>query len=348
MRVDVFVAGMYEGDGVAFDAVQIRDALRRVGFRADLYTDHAHASPGCRRVARHYEAFATSARRDPADAVIYEYSTASPITRFLAARREPLLLRYQNVTPAEFFDPYDEALAAELRRARTELATLAGRACASMNSSSFNTAELDSLGFGGGQVLPNFVRVPPWSPRVFGTAPPRILFVGRIAPNKCQHHLAQVAGLVRRAIPGTGLTLVGSREGCPRYSFVVDQFAAAAGGVTMSGHAEDPVALYGGADLFLSVSEHEGFCMPLVEAMHAGLPVAAYGAAAVPETVGGGGVVFSDKSLPGVAALVEALLGDPARLDALRRAGARRAHDFAHGRLAARLVEILASVGLRP
>ena len=321
MRVDVFVAGMYEGDGVAFDALQVRDALRRAGFRADLYTDHAHASPRCRRMARHYRDFAAAARRDPADAVIYEYSTASPITGFLAARREPLLLRYQNVTPAEFFDPYDEAMAAQLRRARTELATLSDRACASMNSSAFNTAELESLGFTGGHVLPNFVRVPPWSPKPAGTAPPRILFVGRIAPNKCQHHLAQVAGVVRRAIPGTGLTLVGSREGCPRYSFVVDQFAAAAGGVTMTGHADDPVALYGGADLFLSLSEHEGFCMPLVEAMHAGLPVAAYAAAAVPETVGGGGVVFRDKSLPGVAALVEVAARRPG---APRRAAPRR------------------------
>jgi glycosyltransferase involved in cell wall biosynthesis len=348
MRIDVFVAGMYEGDGVAFDAVQVRDALRRAGFRSDLYTDHAHASPGCRRQVRHFDAFAAASRRDPADAVIYEYSAASPITAFLAARREPLLLRYQNVTPAEYFAPYDAGLAEESRRGRAELGALAGRAAASLNSSAYNTQELESLGFREGHVLPNFVRVPPWSPKPRSTTPPRILFVGRIAPNKCQHHLAQVVGQVRRSIPGATLSLAGSREFCPRYSFIVDQIAAAAGGVTMVGHVDDPVGLFGGADLFLSLSEHEGFCMPLVEAMHAGLPVAAYGAAAVSETVGNGGLVFRDKSLPEVAALVEALFGDPARLEALRAAGAARAAEFAHERLAGRLVGILAGMGLRP
>ena len=348
MRVDVFTAGMYEGDGVAFDALTIRDTLRAWGAESTLYTDHAHASPWARRIAPHFADFGAAARRHPPAAVIYEYSSLSPVTRFLLGRGEPLLLRYQNVTPPGFFEPYDAEMAARLSAARAELALLAGRAAAGIPPSSFNAAEAAACGLPSGTVVPNFVRMPPFRPRPYDPAEPRLLFVGRVAPNKCQHHLVQMAGALARAgLPGLTLSLVGSPHGCPRYAMIVERLAAQAGNVRMIGHMADPLAAYAGADLFVSASEHEGFCMPLVEAMTAGVPVLAHAACAVPETVGGGGIVFRGKNLPEMVELVSGLLGDPARMEQLRCAGARRALDFTHERVGAALRRALADAGVR-
>ena len=141
MRVDVFTAGMYEGDGVAFDAMMIRDTLRAWGAESTLYTDHAHASPWARKIAPHFADFGQAARRHQPQAVIYEYSSLSPVTRFLKERDEPLLLRYQNVTPPEFFEPYDTEMAGRLSAARDELSLLAGRAVGAIAPYSFNAGE---------------------------------------------------------------------------------------------------------------------------------------------------------------------------------------------------------------
>ncbi len=347
MRVDVFLAGMYEGDGVSYDALKIRDALRGWGIESELFTDHAHASPAARKIAAHYETFAASAARRPVSAVIYEYSALSPLTKFLQARSEPLFVRYQNVTPPAFYLPYDAELAAQLQRGRDELALLAGRAAACLSPSTFNAIEAQAAGLPAGEIVGNFVRQPPRRQHDLDAEKPRLLFIGRVAPNKCQHHLIQLAaGLKRADFPGVTLKLVGSIKGCPRYSFVVERLAAQAGNVHLTGHVHDPHAMYADADMFISASEHEGFGMPLVEAMFAGVPVVAYDAGAVAETVGGGGLVHRGKDIADWVELVGGLLTDPTRLDALRRAGAKRAEAFTDERIAAELKRALMAAGL--
>ena len=347
MRVDVFLAGMYEGDGVSYDALKIRDALRGWGVASELFTDHAHTSPAARKMAAHYETFAESAKRRPVAAVIYEYSALSPITKFLLDRPEPLFARYQNLTPAAFYTPYDEEHAARLQRGRDELALLAGRTAACLSPSTFNAGEAQAAGLPQGKIVGNFVRRPPWQPAEFKAEKPRLLFLGRVAPNKCQHHLVQLAaGLKRAGFSGVRLTLAGSLKGCARYAFVVERLAAQAGNVTLTGLVADPLAMYADADLFVSASEHEGFGMPLVEAMFAGLPVVAYDAGAVAETVGTGGLVHRGKEMAEWTELIGGLLNDPSRLQALRCAGAKRAEAFTDERIAADLKRALIAAGL--
>ena len=79
------------------------------------------------------------------------------------------------------------------------------------------------------------------------------------------------------------------------------------------GHVSDAelAACYEVADLFLCASEHEGFCVPLMEAFHVGLPVVAYAATAIPATMDGGGVLYTDKDPAHVAAIVDAVVSDP-------------------------------------
>ncbi len=110
---------------------------------------------------------------------------------------------------------------------------------------------------------------------------------------------------------------------------------------------EELVAFYEIADLFLCASDHEGFCVPLVEAFHKQVPVLAYAATAVPATMDGAGVLYTDKDPLHVAALMDAVVSNvalqetiiAAQLDAVRRL---RAKDFA-GTLVGFVEQVLAS-----
>ncbi len=147
--------------------------------------------------------------------------------------------------------------------------------------------------------------------------------------------------------PRSRLLLVGSHAGFERYIAMLHQFIARIGAtdIYFQGHVtnEELVAYYELADVFLCASEHEGFCVPLIEAFHMGVPVIAYAAAAVPATMDGGGILFTDKNPAEVAGLIDTLVTNEAftdrvvrtQEDALERLEARgfRRHGVAFRRL---------------
>jgi glycosyltransferase involved in cell wall biosynthesis len=173
-------------------------------------------------------------------------------------------------------------------------------------------------------VVPDFSHLswPPdlWVLAAFDDRATNVLFVGRIAPNKRQDNLIRhFAAYQRRFNPDARLLLAGTAEGFEGYQIQLRALAARLGAreVHFVGQVtnEQLCALYDVADLFLCASEHEGFCVPLVEAFHAGVPVMALARAAVPETLDGGGVLFDTTDPDRVAAAMHELLSDAARLD---------------------------------
>jgi glycosyltransferase involved in cell wall biosynthesis len=159
------------------------------------------------------------------------------------------------------------------------------------------------------------------------------LFVGRLAPNKAQHDLIKALSVYRRVYdPTATLRLVGSVSS--------HAYATAVEGLVRALQLEDAVELcgdvsdaeldahYRAADVFVSTSDHEGFCIPLLESMHHRLPIVAYGSSAIPETLGGAGLCLPSKEPTRVAAAVHRVLGDPALQDSLTRAGEVRLADF--------------------
>jgi glycosyltransferase involved in cell wall biosynthesis len=142
-----------------------------------------------------------------------------------------------------------------------------------------------------------------------------LLFVGRIIPNKRIEDLVRIFHAYRTAInPRSRLLIVGSYGGFEKYLAIVQSLAARLGtpDVYFAGHVtnEELVAFYEVADLFLCSSEHEGFCVPLIEAFHMGVPVVARAATAVPATLDGGGVLYDNTDPHHVASIIGAVLND--------------------------------------
>jgi glycosyltransferase involved in cell wall biosynthesis len=218
-----------------------------------------------------------------------------------------------------------------------QLKQLAARAALGMAVSQYNEAELVEAGFPRTTVAPFLIdlRTLDLEPdaAVKAAAGTTWLFVGRLAANKAQHDIVKAFAAYRRFHDTDAhLVLVGG-GGDGKYGKTLTRFVHGLGlddAVTIAGEisAEALAAYYEIADVFVSASEHEGFCVPLLEAMHHGVPIVAYAAAAIPETLGNAGLLLHDKDPCTVAAAVDRVVRD----DALRRqlidAGSRRVPTF--------------------
>ncbi len=275
---------------------------------------------------------------DPAPTIILQHGIGSFVADAVITRRLPVIVNYHNITPIEFVEPWTPDLISGLRWGRSQLDQLAPIAVRGIGDSAYNAAEMRAVGFDDVRVSPVLWHFEPdatapedVSTGVDGSA--TVLFVGRVAANKCHEDLLAAFALVHDRHPDARLALVGSPASAD-YQRSLDDYAARLGiseVVEFTGAVSDAElrSRYRTADVFLCLSEHEGFCVPIVEAMAAGVPVVAHAAAAVPETVAGAGIVLADKRPATVAAAVGRLLDDADLRRALTEAGRRRAADFA-------------------
>lgn len=350
--VHQFVPNFSAGDAIGHHTVQVKRLLRSAGFESQIFAEAM--APDVRQEARPWSDYGR--RRRPADLIIYQCSTGSRMVAFLRDRREPLAVNYHNITPAVFFDRWEPVAAGSMRRARDELRQLAPRTQLAIAVSAFNAAELAGMGFPDPVVVPLLLDLASLDAEPDARTLERLrrdarggtrwLFVGRVAPNKCQHDvIAAFAAYRRLHNPAARLTLVGGFTS-DQYRWSLEAMAAELGiaeAVELAGSVTAPelVAHFRGADVFVCLSEHEGFCVPVIEAMHLGVPVVAFGAAAVPDTIGDAGVLLPDKDPVVVATAVEHLLADPELSESMRRAGRQRAEDFALTRTAPRMLEVV-------
>jgi glycosyltransferase involved in cell wall biosynthesis len=313
----------------------MRDAFRSWGHAADVWApdiDEDLVGDG-----RPYGEFASSGA-GPDDVVILHYALPSRMTDDLRAFPGRRVLLHHNITPPEFFAPWDEEMVRICALGREQVASLRGDVDLALADSEFSRRELEEAGFGRTGVLPIFMdfaryREPP-NPvllRQLDDGRTNILFVGRVAPNKRQEDLVRLASFWKRFVsPAVRLVVVGrlprraTGHGQPLRAHYFDALQAFAyeEGLTpeeafFTGHADhaDLLACYVAADVFVSMSEHEGFGVPLVEAMLTGVPVLARRAAAVAWTLGEGGVTFEGRDLPAIAEMAW-LLARPGELRA--------------------------------
>jgi glycosyltransferase involved in cell wall biosynthesis len=259
------------------------------------------------------------------------------MTAALASLDRGRVLHYHNVTPARYFAPYDPALFRLATIARRELATLIGRVDLALGVSDYNRQELEALGFAPTGVLPlavDLARLTNATPRpalerALDDDFVNFLFVGRIAPNKkIEDHIRLAEHYKRYVDAYYRFIFVGRTDAVPRYystvRALISEYQMLNERFIFTGPVPDEelAVYYRKAAVYVSLSEHEGFCAPLVEAMATGVPVLAYGAAAVPETLAGAGVQFAPKDLEYAAELMGALAFDD-RLRAEVLAGQR-------------------------
>jgi glycosyltransferase involved in cell wall biosynthesis len=339
-----------EPGAVGAHAVEVRRTMHDVGVESELFADDRRG--GLPVDAHDFEAYGASfpAHRD--DVLLYHCAVGSRVARFVASRTERLVVDYHNITPAEHFDAWEPDLGVNLSLGSDQLAGLAGRAVAGMADSRFNADELVALGYPNVSVVPILLDVNRLVRRdtpALGTSAhtahwpagtgTRWLFVGRIAPNKAQHDIVKAFACYRTVHdPNAALTLVGGTS-APAYATALHRYVDTLGltdHVRLAGSVPDDEleALYRSAHTFVCLSEHEGFCVPLLEAMAHDLPIVAYAAAAVPETLGDAGILLDSKRPALVAEAVHRTTTDTTLRRHLVTAGHHRLthYDLTHTR----------------
>jgi glycosyltransferase involved in cell wall biosynthesis len=350
MRIDQLVPAFHRGDAIGDEAFELRQFFRGRGFESEIYC--LSRDRGLESQARLFDDFPPPSSQD---FTFLHFALPSPLTTALLKLPSRKALIYHNITPPEFFAVLNPEMARLSRLGRQELESLLPYVDLSLADSEYNRLELEQLGFRKTHVFPLYIDFAKYektsSPFVFELFREdrvNILFVGRIAPNKKIENLIKAVFYYKKYIsPLVRLILVGTTNTFPGYyqsvSRLADEFYLKPEEIQFIGHVpdEEMFALYRASDVFLSLSEHEGFCLPLIESMIFDLPVIALASTAVPYTLGGAGILVNDSRPDRVAELVDRVARDAALRAKLVESGRRelakfkafRREDFLIGRI---------------
>jgi L-malate glycosyltransferase len=326
------------------DAVTSQAFAYRELFGAWGYGGHEYAVSIDPRVAgrvRPFKAFAPG----PDDVVVIHYSAYAPKLRSVLELGNPKLLQYHNVTPARWFWDHEPTIAVHCSLGRRQLPEFAKGVDLAAGVSHFNAAELAAAGAARTTVIPILFTPPPAAAdeTVAGSpdGPPTILFVGRLTPHKRQDELIGAFSLYRRhRRPDARLVLVGeplTRRYAESLVELADRLAPGAVSFRAGIGRSELWSCYREAAAFVCLSEHEGFCVPLLEAFHFGVPVIARPSGGVVEVAGDAALITDERDLALTAELIHLVVEDSELRAELARRGRERLADYAADEVAARL-----------
>ncbi|HYF27927.1 MAG TPA: glycosyltransferase [Baekduia sp.] len=332
MIVHQVLSGAGPVDAVTVQALRIQELLRGWGWRGDIFAGHIDPRMGRRvRPLREIE------DAEPDATLLLHYSAYAPRLRDVLEMAQRKVLLSHNVTPARWFWDYEPTIAIHCALGRRQLPEYAAACDVVAGVSAYNAAEL-----GSDVVIPIlFDPAHLGAPAAQDPGGSELLFVGRLAPHKRQDELIRTVALLRRhRLPGATLRLVGEPLN-PNYLAALRELAEALapGAVTFeSGLSDAELAdRYRRAAVFVCLSEHEGFCIPVLEAMHLGTPVVTRPVGGIPEVAGDAALLVDDRDLAVVAEAVALVVEDSELRGELRRRGSARPAAFAPEATAAAL-----------
>jgi L-malate glycosyltransferase len=348
-----FTPTLTSADSISGDVFQLQRLFWRSGIAAPVYADNA--APTVRAFARDWHDLAA----EPTDRapLLVHISMGNDSLDELATLPQDKIVAYHNITPAHYFTGVNEHARRYSEIGRRQLAEYAKRAVLGIADSEYNRAELEQLGYAKTAVVPILVD---WS--AFDQAPDAavarrladertsILVVGQLLPQKALHDVIPAFARYREGDPTARLFLVGSDRMSGDYVATLHADVARRGlgdSVVFAGTVSpaELVAYYRGATALLTLSDHEGFCIPLLEAMRNDLPIVAGASTAIPDTLGDAGVLLGEKSPDAVAAALERVVRDAALRKSLIEKGRARFGDFSEAKVHATLNAALALVG---
>jgi glycosyltransferase involved in cell wall biosynthesis len=319
MRVDQLIPAFHQGDAIGDTASHLKRFLNSKGFSSEIFClTRDEELDGASKL------FSSFPKAKPSDVSILHFALPSPLTKAFVKLPTRKVLIYHNITPPEFFIEFSQEMANLSRLGREELASLVPHVSLALADSEFNCQELRQLGFKKTAVFPLFVDFVRYERKInrlmyelFSDERTNILFVGRIVPNKRIEDIIKVTFYFKKYIsPLVRMIVIGKTQSLPSYyqSLVrlADEFYLKPEEICFTGHIpdEEMYALYRAADVFLSLSEHEGFGLPFVESMIFDLPIIAYDSTAVPYTLDEAGILIKHKRVNYVAELVNIVAHD--------------------------------------
>ena len=319
MRIDQLVPAYHRGDAIGDEATYLRRFFLSQGFHSEIFRLSSD-----RELESESKSFASFSEPSQGDITILHFALPSPLTAAFRGLRSKKVIIHHNVTSPEFFNGYSEEMVRIAQLGREELRSLADTTDLALADSPFNARELAEFGFREPQVFPLYVDFAKYTKpmnsflhRLFRDGRTNLLFVGRVAPNKRIEDLIKVTFYYKKFIsPLVRLIVVGKVSSLPSYYRALirlaDDFLLTPEEIVFAGHVPDDelFAFYRTADVFISMSEHEGFCLPLVESMIFDLPVVAYDVTAVPDTLDGSGILIKRKDVDRVAELLDMVVHD--------------------------------------
>ena len=337
-RIHQLVHTLSYGDAISAEVLALQRCFRELGFESEIYAIHEH--PRLRGATRKYTKLDASFDGE----VILHYSLGSPLNElYRSLHQATRAMIFHNLTPAHWFAGVNPRIVRDIESGARELPELCAITHRLLADSRYNAAELAAIGYPA-TVLELTIDTVKWdAPRNEGIyslvqSQPgiHVLHVGRLAPNKCVEDVIKSFYFLHHKMQKQStLWLVGIDTDTELYSFslrrLVHELDLADAVRFVGCLADEEVrSLYEAASVYVCMSEHEGFCLPVIEAMHFGLPVIAYASTALPDTVGTGGVLVSKKRHAEIAALIEKIALDSQLRQQLVSAGKERVRELSY------------------
>jgi len=346
-----FGANLSFGDAISNDMLEIQVSLMKMGYDSKIYAQYMDP-----RMAKHFNLF-TAYQGDPKNIILFHASIGGDVFDWVKKLVDKKILIYHNITPADYFRGYNEHLANLLAQGPNKVKEIEPHVAFAVGDSDFNRRDLVKLGFPEEKTdtLPIFVDFQKYDKPINRSLEVQlktddiknILFVGRFAPNKAHADLIKAFYIYHRYFnQKSRLILIGSHDGLETYYLRLKKLIEI---LELEYHVilgdqvsfDDLATYYKTADLFLSMSEHEGFLVPILECFHLGIPVLAYRAGAVPETMGQGGVIFDTKDYGQVAEAMDQILTNSNLRNGIIGKQKERLKDFSRDRIEQKLQEVI-------
>lgn len=339
MRIYQMVASLNFGDAIGNDVIAIKHVIEDMGISTCIYA--FTVSDKIREDNVFTLEYMPKLKED--DIVLYHMGNGSPLNEMVADLNCRKIMMYHNITPPEFFSIDSPNSASNCQKGLMDMRNvMKGRFTSYIAASNFNKSDMINMGYNEKdiEVIPIIVpfddyKQTPDAKMVekLSDGITNIVFVGRIAPNKKHEDIIRAFAYYKENVnPDSRLILVGSSNPSGMYYNDILGYIDALGvkDVVFPGHISfaEILAIYKTADVFLCMSEHEGFCVPLVEAMTFDVPVIAYDACAVPETLGGSGVVVDDKDPVFLSKVINEVVTNKDMRESIIKAQRSRLKDF--------------------
>ena len=342
MRVVQLLPTLSFGDAIGNDTIALKGAIKEMGYNTEIYTENIdkRLPDGIAKKADKLR----DLKKD--DILIYHKSTGTDLTFKLDRFKCRIIMVYHNITPPEFFRSYSIPATQLTELGYKGVDFLRDKVDYVMADSAFNKGELVKRGYTCPiDVRPILIKFEDYrqapdeaTVKKFSDGKKNLVFVGRIAPNKKQENVIKAFYCYKKLDHESRLILVGSARGMENYQERLMKYARALGigdDVIFPGHIKfsEILAYYHVADAFVCMSEHEGFCVPLVEAMFFDIPIIAYDTSAISDTLGGSGVLLDNNDPVFAAEVINRVLTDEKLRESIIEGQRRRLEDFSYERV---------------
>ncbi len=354
MRIVQMLPTLAYGDAIGNNVIAISDALKAAGYDTAIYAEIIDKRLPA-NTAKKIKRFKDS----PDTVILYHLSTGTDLNEEIKKLKAKKVIIYHNVTPPEFWHNYDQAQEKRCSEGVNSVKRLADTPEYCLADSAFNKQDLIRLGYNCPvDVLPILIRFADYDKKPdaatvakYSDGYVNIVFTGRVAPNKKQEDLITAFYYYHTYVnPKSRLIIAGAYQNSDIYCRKLKAFRDELGleDVIFTGHIpfDQILAIYKTASVFLCLSEHEGFCVPLVEAMYFGIPIIAYDSTAVGETLGGSGLLLKEKDPKEISEAVNLIMTDDDLRKKLIAGEKERLEYFNNDRIKEQLITLLKGQGL--